>query len=58
MLHPYTAATLKRCNEFAMFSARFATITATISSNLGMDVLFFDSRNLLEINPWVVHEVY
>ena len=40
-----------------MFSARFATITAAISSNLGMDVLFFDSSDFLEIIPCVFDEV-
>ena len=39
-----------------MFLARFATTTTAISSNLGMGVLYFDSRDLLEINPYVVDE--
>ena len=49
--------TLKRCSEFVMFSARFSSITVTISSDLGIYVFFFDSRDLLEINPCVVDKV-
>ena len=51
-----TAVSLERCGEFVMFSARFASITAAIGSNLGMNVFFFHSRGLLEKNPCVVHE--
>ena len=53
MKNYHTIAPFMYCFNFKTFE----TITVVISSNLGINVFFFDSRDLLEIKPYVVDEV-
>ena len=56
-LQPCTAVILKLVNEFCIISARFATITAATSFNLGIEVLFFDRRDLLDMKLCFMDEL-
>lgn len=48
LIQPCTAVIVKLSNESCIFSARFATMIAATSSDLGTDVFFFDKCDLLE----------
>ena len=58
LLQPWTSMFLKFVNEFCTFSARFAAITAAISSNFGIEVFVFDRRDLLDMKPCSLYELY
>ena len=58
LLQPWTSMFLKFVNEFCTFSARFAAITAAISFNFGTEVFVFDRRDLLDMKPCSLYELY
>lgn len=51
LLQHCTDLILKIVNEFCKFMEKYATITATTSSNLAIDLFFFEEHGLLNMKP-------